>query len=249
MIILRTPEEIELMRAAGRLVANILVALERRIQPGVTTQELDRLAERMIREAGAIPAFKDYRGYPATLCVSINEQVVHGIPGPRRLKRGDLVSLDVGAYLRGYCGDATISVYVGEAPDPMTARLLEAGRGSLAAGVDKARAGGRVSDIGDAIQRFAESRGYSVVRDYCGHAIGQAMHEDLQVPNYGPAGFGPFLRAGLVLAVEPMVNEGTFEVETLEDGWTVVTRDRKRSVHFEHTVAITESGPDILTLT
>ncbi len=248
MIILRTADEIEQMRAAGKLVAQVLADLERRIKPGLTTRELDRVAERMIREAGAVPAFKGYRGYPATVCVSINEQVVHGIPGPRRLKPGDLASLDVGAYLRGYCGDATITVHVGEVPDSATARLLEAGRGALAAGVDKARAGGRLSDIGEAIQHFAEARGFSVVRDYCGHAIGQAMHEDLQVPNYGPAGHGPILKAGLVLAVEPMVNEGTYEVETLEDGWTVVTRDRKRSVHFEHTVAITDSGPDILTL-
>jgi methionyl aminopeptidase len=248
MIILRTADEIERMRAAGKLVAQVLADLERRIKPGLTTRELDRVAERMIREAGAVPAFKGYRGYPATVCVSINEQVVHGIPGPRRLKPGDLVSLDVGAYLRGYCGDATITVHVGEAPDSATARLLETGRGALAAGVDKARAGGRLSDIGEAIQRFAEAHGFSVVRDYCGHAIGQEMHEDMQVPNYGPAGHGPILKAGLVLAVEPMVNEGTYEVETLEDGWTVVTRDRKRSVHFEHTVAITDSGPDILTV-
>lgn len=248
MIILRTADEIERMRAAGKLVAQVLAELDRRIKPGLTTRELDRVAERMIREAGAVPAFKGYRGYPATVCVSINEQVVHGIPGPRRLKPGDLVSLDVGAYLRGYCGDATITVHVGEGPDSATARLLEAGRGALAAGVDKVRAGGRLSDIGEAIQRFTEARGFSVVRDYCGHAIGQAMHEDLQVPNYGPAGHGPILKAGLVLAVEPMVNEGTYEVETLEDGWTVVTRDRKRSVHFEHTVAVTDSGPDILTL-
>jgi methionyl aminopeptidase len=248
MIILRTADEIERMRAAGKLVAQVLAELERRIKPGLTTRELDRVAERMIREAGAVPAFKGYRGYPATVCVSINEQVVHGIPGPRRLKPGDLVSLDVGAYLRGYCGDATITVNVGEGPDSATARLLEAGRGALAAGVDKVRAGGRLSDIGEAIQRFAEARGFSVVRDYCGHAIGQAMHEDLQVPNYGPAGHGPILKSGLVLAIEPMVNEGTYEVETLEDGWTVVTRDRKRSVHFEHTVAVTDSGPDILTL-
>lgn len=248
MIILRTPDEIELMRAAGKLVAGVLVALERRATPGVTTRELDRLAERMILKAGGVPAFKNYRNYPATICCSINEQVVHGIPGSRRLKAGDVVSLDVGAYLKGYCGDATVTVHVGPAPDAATAKLIEAGRGALAAGIDRARPGGRLSDIGDAIQRFAEGLGYSVVRDYCGHAIGQAMHEDLQIPNYGPAGHGPVLRSGLVLAIEPMVNEGTWEVETLEDGWTVVTRDRKRSVHFEHTVAITDRGPDILTL-
>ncbi len=247
MIILRTPEEIELLRGAGRLVARILEALKAEVRPGVSTAELDALAERMIRDAGAVPAFKGYRGYPATVCVSVNEQVVHGIPGPRRLKTGDLVSLDVGAFLKGYCGDTSETVCVGK-PDPAASRLLEAGRGALTAGISRARPGGHLSDIGDAVQRYAEARGFSVVRDYAGHAVGQAMHEDPQVPNYGPAGHGPILKPGMVLAIEPMVNEGTFEVECLEDGWTVVTRDRKRSVHFEHTVAITEDGPDILTL-
>jgi methionyl aminopeptidase len=248
MIILRTPGEVELLREAGRLVARVLAEVQRATVPGVMTRELDALAERRIREAGAVPAFKGYRGYPASLCVSINEEVVHGIPGSRRLKAGDLVSLDVGAFLKGYCGDITVTVAVGGSPDPVAARLLEAGRGALAAGIDAACPDGRLGDVGAAIQRFAEARGFSVVRDYCGHAIGQAMHEDLQVPNFGPAGRGPVLKPGLVLAIEPMVNEGTFEVESLEDGWTVVTRDRKRSVHFEHTVAITEEGPDILTL-
>ncbi len=248
MMILKTPQEIELMRQAGRLVAQILQELTRAAIPGVTTKELDAIAERMIREAGAVSAFKGYHGFPAVLCTSVDEQVVHGIPSARRLKEGDVLSLDCGAFVQGYCGDATVSLAVGGAPDKVTARLLEAGRGALAAGIDQCRPGRHLTDIGEAVQRFAEARGYAVVRDYVGHAIGQAMHEDPQVPNFGPPGHGPILRPGLVLAVEPMVNEGTFEVECLEDGWTVVTKDRKRCVHFEHTVAVTEAGPDILTL-
>lgn len=236
------------MRVAGHLVAEVLEALTAAARPGTTTKELDTLAERMIRKGGGVPAFKGYRGFPASLCASINEQVVHGIPSGRRLEEGDLVSLDVGAFVKGYCGDATVTVAVGASPDATTARLLEAGRGSLAAGIDQCRPGRRLTDIGDAIQRFAEARGFSVVRDYVGHAVGQAMHEDPQVPNFGPAGHGPVLKTGMVLAIEPMVNEGTYEVECLSDGWTVVTKDRQRSVHFEHTVAITDSGPDILTV-
>ncbi len=247
MIILKTAHEIEIMRRAGRLVAQVLEALSRRVKPGVTTAELDRLAENLIRKGGGTPAFKGYRGFPASLCVSIDEVVVHGIPGPRQLREGELVSLDVGAFVQGYCGDATVTVPVG-AIGPERAALLEAGRGALASGIDRARAGGRLSDISNAIQRFAEARGFSVVRDYVGHGIGQAMHEDPQVLNFGPPGQGPLLKPGMVLAIEPMVNQGTYEVEALSDGWTVVTLDRKPSVHFEHTVAITEDGPDILTL-
>jgi len=236
------------MREAGRLVARVLQELTRAAVPGVTTKQLDAMAERMIREGGGVPAFKGYRGFPASLCASINAEVVHGIPSDRRLAEGDLLSLDLGAFVKGYCGDATVTVAVGRVPDDAAARLLETGRGALAAGIDQCRPGRRLTDIGDAIQRFVESRGFSVVRDYVGHAIGQAMHEDPQVPNFGPAGHGPVLKPGMVLAIEPMVNEGTYEVECLDDGWTVVTRDRKRSVHFEHTVAVTEDGPDILTL-
>ncbi|RJQ07319.1 MAG: type I methionyl aminopeptidase [Bacillota bacterium] len=248
MIILKTPEEIEVMREAGRLVARVLAALREAARPGVATSELDVLAERLIRDAGAVPAFKGYRGYPATVCVSINEQVVHGIPAARRLQDGDLVSLDVGAVIKGYYGDAAVSFVAGGRPTRLQADLLDAGQSALTVGVEQAREGNRLSDIGSAIQRHAESRGYSVVRDYAGHGIGQAMHEDPQVPNYGTRGQGPLLRSGMVLAIEPMVNAGTFEVTCLEDGWTVVTRDGRPSVHFEHTVAVTEDGPDILTL-
>lgn len=248
MIILKAAGEIRLMRQAGRLVAQVLARLEERAKPGVTTRELDRLADGMIRGSGAIPAFKGYRGFPASICASINEQVVHGIPSSRRLEEGDLLSLDVGVSLKGYFGDAAVTFAVGGPRDRLSAELLETGRGALASGIAEARPGGRLSDISHAIQRFAESRGFSVVRDYVGHGIGQVMHEDLQVPNFGPPGQGPVLKPGMTLAIEPMVNAGGYEVECLGDGWTVVTRDRKPSVHFEHTVAITTDGPEILTL-
>jgi len=248
MIVLKTPEEIRLMREAGRIVARTLEALVAMVRPGVRTLELDAEAERLIRQAGALPSFKGYRGYPASVCVSVNEEVVHGIPGPRRLREGDLVSLDVGACLRGYHGDAAVTVPVGEDLSPRASRLLAAGRGALAAAIEKAQPGNRLGDVSHAIQSHAESLGFSVVRDYAGHGIGQAMHEDPQVPCFGRPGTGPLLRTGMVLAIEPMLNAGTEEVEVLDDGWTVVTRDREPSVHFEHTVAVTDEGPVVLTL-
>lgn len=248
MIILKTKEELRLMREAGRLVARVLTELSGRARPGVRTAELDRLAEALIHGGGGRPAFKNYRGFPANICVSVNEEVVHGIPGPRRLANGDLVSLDVGVCLRGYYADASLTIAVGGPRDREAALLLEVGRGALASGIALARAGAHLSDVSHAIQTFAEGRGFSVVRDYVGHGIGQVMHEELQVPNFGPPGQGPVLKPGMTLAIEPMVNAGTHEVECLADGWTVVTRDRKRSVHFEHTVAVTEGGPEILTL-
>jgi methionyl aminopeptidase len=248
MIVLKTPKEIEIMREAGRLVARVLRALEAEAAPGVTTADLDRLAERLITEAGAVPAFKGYRGFPASICTSINEQVVHGIPGPRVLQKGELLSIDVGVRYGGYYGDASVTFAVGGRTDRRAARLMEAGKGALAAGIEKAVPGGHLSDISHAIQSFAEGKGFSVVRDYVGHGIGQAMHEDPQVPNFGPPGQGPVLKPGMVLAIEPMVNEGGYAVTCLEDGWTVVTVDRKRSVHYEHTVAVTEDGPFVLTL-
>jgi methionyl aminopeptidase len=247
MIIIKSPEEIAVMRQAGRLVAQVLQALEVAAVPGVTTLELDGLADRLIREGGALPSFKGYRGFPASICVSVNEEVVHGIPGPRRLKEGDLVSFDVGALIKGYHGDAATTLAVGGPPTGPAAALLEAGRGALASGIAQACPGNRLSDIAHAIQRFAEARGFTLVREYCGHGIGQALHEEPQVPNYGPPGQGPVLEAGMVLAIEPMVNAGRCEVESLEDGWTVVTVDRRPSVHFEHTVAITTDGPVVLT--
>jgi methionyl aminopeptidase len=247
MITIRTPQEIEIMRRNNRLVAQVLQRLRKAIQPGITTAELDQLAERTIREAGAIPAFKGYRGYPASLCVSVNEEVVHGIPGPRRLREGEIVSLDVGVYRNEYYGDAAITVPVGKVSEQAT-QLLEVTQQALAKGIEQATHGNRLLDIAHAIQSWVESRGFAVVRDFVGHGIGRALHEDPQVPNFGPPHHGPRLRPGMVLAIEPMINVGTWAVKILEDGWTVVTADRSLSAHFEHTIAISDGEPDILSL-
>ena len=247
MINIRTPQEIEIMRQNNRLVAHVLQKLKGAIKPGITTVELDQLAERAIREAGATPAFKGYRGYPASLCVSINEEVVHGIPGPRRLQEGEIVSLDVGVYRNGYYGDAAITVPVGNVSEQAT-RLLEITQQALAKGIEQATHGNRLLDISHAIQSWVESLGFSVVRDFVGHGIGRALHEDPQVPNFGPPHQGPRLRPGMVLAIEPMINVGTWRVKILEDGWTVVTADKSLSAHFEHTIAISDGEPDILSL-
>jgi len=250
MVELKSERELERMRAAGRLVAEALARLREMIRPGVTTGELDAAFERMCRERGAEPAFKGYRGYPASICVSINEQVVHGIPGGRRLREGDLVSLDVGVRLDGYYGDAAVTVPVGEVSEEAR-RLLSVGLSALEAAIDQMRPGRRLRQVSAAIQRTAEAAGFSVVRQFVGHGIGRRMHEDPQVPNFVDDGAGfeldLVLRPGLVLALEPMVNAGGSEVEVLADKWTVVTRDRRPSVHFEHTVAVTAEGPEVLT--
>ena len=247
MINIRTPQEIEIMRQNNQLVAQVLQKLKEAIKPSITTKELDQLAEGTIREAGATPAFKGYRGYPASLCVSINEEVVHGIPGSRRLQEGEIVSLDVGVYYNGYYGDAAITVPVGKVSE-QAARLLEVTQQALAKGIEQATHGNRLLDIAHAIQSWVESQGFSVVRDFVGHGIGRALHEDPQVPNFGPPHHGPRLRPGMVLAIEPMINVGTGEVKVLEDGWTVVTADKCLSAHFEHTIAISDGKPDILSL-
>ena len=247
MIVLKRPEEIARMREAGRLVARLLLELERRIRPGVTTQELDRFAEEFIRAAGGTPSFKGYRGFPASICTSVNEEVVHGIPGPRRLEEGDIISIDVGVWLQGYHSDGARTYPVGEI-DPEGRRLLEVTERALYAGIAQAKPGNRVSDISHAVQQVVEAAGFSVVREFVGHGIGRRIHEDPQVPNFGPPGRGPRLRPGMTLAVEPMVNEGGPEVVLKEDRWTAVTVDGRRSAHFEHTVAITEDGPAILSV-
>jgi methionyl aminopeptidase len=216
------------------------------VRPGLTTLELDALAERHIRTRGGIPAFKGYRGFPNTLCVSVNEQVVHGIPSKRRLRAGDIIGLDLGATWEGYYGDAAVTVPVGDVP-AATESLLETPRAALSLGINEVYPGKHLSDISHAIQRHAESHGYSVVRAFVGHGIGTALHEEPQVPNFGPPGRGPRLKPGMVLAIEPMVNVGHADVEILDDGWTVVTVDGQLSAHFEHTVAITDEGPQILT--
>ena len=247
MIVLKTEQEIGYMRDAGRIVGQTLAVIKKAISPGITTQELDHIAEQFIRRAGGVPAFKGYCGFPASICSSINEQVVHGIPGPRQLKDGDVISIDIGVKLNRYYGDAAITVPVGEV-DAEILKLLSVTEQALNKGIEQAIKGNRLSDISHAVQLHAEAYGYGVVRDYVGHGTGQRMHEDPQIPNYGPPGRGPLLKSGMTLAIEPMINYGTPDVEVLADDWTVVTVDRKISAHFEHTVAITEGEPEILTL-
>ncbi len=245
MIVCKSKAEIEKMRRASMLVHDILQELKEHVKPGVTTLALDELAERRTRERGAKPAFKGYRGYPKVLCTSINEQIVHGIPSERQLKEGDIIGLDFGVILDGYVGDAALTVPVGQISDSLK-KLLRVTEESLELAIQKMRVGNRVSDVGAAIQQHAEANGFSVVRDFVGHGIGTAMHEDPQVPNYGTPGRGPLLRDGMVLAIEPMVNEGTYHVKVLEDEWTAVTADGGNSAHFEHTVALTQNGPWVL---
>ncbi len=244
-VYLRNQEEVEAIRAAARLVAQTLHLLGQQVRPGVTTGELDRLAETFIRDHGGRPAFKGYRGFPATICPSVNEEVVHAIPGPRALSEGDIVGIDVGVELNSYYGDAATTYPVG-AVGEATQRLLQATREALMKGIEQARAGNRVGDISHAIQSHAEGRGFSVVRSLVGHGIGREMHEAPQVPNYGLPDRGPRLMVGQVLAIEPMVNAGGPDVVTQDDGWTIVTRVGSWSAHFEHTVAVGMDGPEIL---
>ena len=250
-ITIKSNRELAHMREAGSVVARTKVKLMDAIRPGVTTAELDRLAEKQIRDMGASPSFKGYTAggptpFPATICVSINEEIVHGIPGGRVLREGDVVSVDVGATVNGFHADSAFTVGVGAISDEAQ-RLVDTTRESLATGISRARAGGRVGDISAAVQQYAESRGYGVVRQYVGHGIGRALHEDPQVPNYGRAGRGPALRPGMTLAIEPMLNLGTWETVQLDDGWTVATADGELSAHFEDTIAITQNGSEVLT--
>jgi len=245
MVYLRNRDEIEAIRAAAQLVGRTLRVLAGEVRPGVTTERLDRIAEQFIRDHGARPAFKGYRGFPASICPSVNAEVVHGIPGPYTLRDGDIVGIDVGVEKDGYFGDAALTLPVGDVPE-RAKRLLEVTREALLKGVAQARAGNRVGDISHAVQEHAERNGFSVVRTLVGHGIGREMHEEPQVPNYGPAARGPRLMAGQVLAIEPMVNAGGPEVVVQPDGWTVVTKDGSLSAHFEHTVAVGAKGPEIL---
>jgi methionyl aminopeptidase len=247
MVIIKSPREIEQLKRSNAMVAEVFEKLRGMIVPGMTTKELDQVAEEYILLKGARPAFKGYRGFPATLCISINDEVVHGIPGQRRLEEGDIVSLDVGVNYIGYFGDAAITLPVGEV-DPEAKRLLEVTKKALYIGIEKAKAGNRLFDISYAIQSWVESNGFSVVRDFVGHGIGKELHEEPQIPNFGTPHQGPRLEKGMVFALEPMVNEGTHEVRILSDGWTVVTADGKRSAHFEHTIAITDDGAEILSI-
>ncbi|HBY98501.1 MAG: type I methionyl aminopeptidase [Ardenticatenaceae bacterium] len=253
MIILKSDRELALMREAGRVVAQAHDLVRSRLRPGITTAELDRGIEGLIRGHGGIPSFKNYphpaglRPFPGSSCISVNEELVHGIPGPRRLQEGDIVSVDVGVIYKGYHGDAAWTYIVGEAGSEAR-RLLDVTEQALWAGIERAREGGRLSDIGHAIQTVVESNGFSVVREYVGHGVGRQMHEEPQIPNYGDPGRGPRLRAGMTLAIEPMVQAGDIRTRTLDDQWTVISYDRSLTAHFEHTVAITKDGPILLTI-
>ena len=246
MIILKSKREIDIMREANQIVADTHSLLSEKIKPGISTEELDQIAEEYIRSRGAVPTFKGYQGFPASICASINNEVVHGIPNNHRfLENGDIISIDIGAFYEGFNGDAARTHPVGEVSENAK-KLLEVTEKALLTGIEKAVIGNRLFDISHAIQEYVEANGFSVVRDYVGHGIGRDMHEDPQIPNFGPAGKGPKLKEGMTLAIEPMVNVGGYEVETLEDKWTVVTKDRSLSAHFEHTIAITTAGVEIL---
>ncbi|MEJ2492304.1 MAG: type I methionyl aminopeptidase [Desulfuromonadales bacterium] len=246
MIVLKSPAELDKMREAGRIVAEVLALLESRVQPGVTTLELNELAERECLKHGASPAFKGYGGFPYAICASPNDRIVHGFPDQRPLREGDILSIDFGVLYKGFYGDSARTFSVGTL-DEETQRLVDATRDSLARGIEKSVPDGRLTDISHAVQAWVEPRGFSVVREFVGHGIGRKLHEAPQIPNYGQAGQGPRLKPGMTLAIEPMINAGEPGVKILEDGWTAVTQDGQRSAHFEHTVAITDNGPEILT--
>ena len=247
MIVCRSQSEIEKLRRVNQLVGRILAELRQMVKPGVTTEQIDALAEQRVREAGAEPAFKGYHGYPATVCASVNEQVVHGIPSSRALIEGDVVTVDMGARLDGFFGDSAVTVPVGQVSEE-TAALLRVTEEALFHGIEAVKPGARVSDIGAAVQQHVEAHGFSVVREFVGHGIGTSLQEEPQIANYGPGGRGPRLSPGMVLAIEPMVNAGQPAVKVLADGWTAVTRDGSLSAHFEHTVVVTGEGCEILTL-
>ena len=246
MIELKTDAELECMRRAGRVVAELLKHLAGLAQPGMKTKELDHASLAYLRRAGAKPAFLGYRGFPASICVSLNEEVVHGIPGERTMRDGDLLSLDAGAIVEGFYADAAVTMAIGTV-SPAARRLAETTRRALEAGIAKVVIGNRLSDISSAVQHAVEREGFGVVRDFVGHGIGRALHEDPPIPNFGPPDLGPRLKAGMVLAIEPMVTMGSHEVQVLADGWTAVTKDGSLAAHFEHTVAVTDRGPDVLT--
>jgi methionyl aminopeptidase len=247
MIIYKTPQEIAVMRESNRIVARVLGEVAGLVRPGVTTRELDAFAEARARALHAEPAFKGYRGYPASLCTSVNEEIIHGIPSERRLREGDIIGLDFGVKFEGFYGDAALTVPVGEV-SPLARRLIACAEESFFRGLAQMKAGHRISDISHAIQQYVESQGFSVIRSFVGHGIGHSPHEEPQVPNFGPPGRGPKIKDGLTVAIEPMIAAGDWEEEILADGWTAVTRDRSLAAHFEHTVAMTPGGVEILSL-
>jgi methionyl aminopeptidase len=247
VIELKSPREIGLMRAGGHILADVVDRLREMVKPGLSTLEIDEDVEAFIRSRGALPAFKGYRGFPATVCISINDEVVHGIPSAhRRIKEGDIVGLDLGCIVEGYFADCAFTLAIGDVP-PKVQQLLDVTRESLDVAIAECRAGRRLSDVSHAVQAHVERHGFSVVRAFVGHGIGRALHEDPQIPNFGDPGRGPQLRPGMVLAIEPMVTMGSWEVKVLDDGWTAVTRDGSLAAHFEHTIAVTEDGPEVLT--
>jgi len=246
MIILKSPREIDIMEQANKIVAETHAFLAEKVAPGITTEEIDRLGDQFIRDKGAEPSFKGYRGYPASICISINEEVVHGIPSPDRvLNEGDIVSLDIGAFYKGFHGDAARTLPVGQISQEAE-KLIDITERSFHEAVKKAEPGNRLTDISSMVQAVAEENGFSVVREYVGHGIGHDMHEDPQIPNFGPPGRGPVLKEGMTLAVEPMLNAGGYQVKSLDDGWTVVTEDGSLSAHYENTIAVTDTVPRIL---
>lgn len=245
MVVLKHADEIEKARASNRIVAEVLSVLREKVKPGLTTMELDKIAESITEKRGAKPAFKGYRGYPFSLCTSVNEEVVHGMPSNRVLMEGDIIGLDFGVYYQGLYGDSAVTIPVGKVDD-QAARLMQVTEQSLYMAINQACAGNRLGDISAAVQETAESSGYSVVRDFVGHGIGKSLHEDPQIPNFGKKGRGIELKRGMILAIEPMINAGKYRVKILSDGWTVVTADGSLSAHFEHSVAITDNGPEIL---
>ncbi len=248
MIVLKTSRELAIMKQACMISAGALQTVANAVEPGVSTAELDRLAEKYIRSKGAVPNFKNYQGYPATACISINNEVIHGIPSEKRLlKNGDIVSVDLGAMFEGYHGDNAATFAVGDV-SPLAKRLMDVTRESLYMGIKAARPGGRIGDISNAVQSYVEANGFSVVRQFVGHGVGTKLHEEPEVPNFGKAGHGIRLMPGMTLAIEPMVNAGDYQVKVLKDGWTTVTADGTLSAHFEHTVVITEDGPKIMTV-
>ena len=246
-ITIKSPQELEAMAKAGAIVGSALTLLKRAVEPGMTTRDLDNIAYKEITRCGAKPTFKGYRGFPASICASVNEEIVHGIPGKRVLREGDIIKMDVGATIDGFIGDAAVSVAVGEVSQEAI-DLMDATRVSLEEGIKAARPGNRIGDIGAAVQTYAETQGYGVVREFVGHGVGRFLHEDPEVPNFGEAGKGKLLQAGMCIAIEPMLNIGDWHTRILDDQWTVVTKDGSLSAHFEHTIAITEDGPQILTV-
>ena len=246
-ITIKSIRELDSMRKAGEIVGKTLDLLKASVEPGMTTRDLDRVAFKEIAKNGSTPTFKGYRGFPATICASVNDEIVHGIPGKKKLQEGDIVKVDVGATIEGFIGDAAVTIAVGEVPEELL-KLMEATRLGLEAGIKAAVPGARVGDIGAAVQAYGESRGYGVVREFVGHGVGRFLHEDPQVPNYGEPGRGALLRPGMCIAIEPMFNMGDWRTRVLDDQWTVVTSDGKLSSHFEHSIAITDKGPEILTI-